>query len=169
MFRPIEGEEWIEEFRESDFWIRTKQDHPENLYARLCKSYLGWWLYFRVHSLWPKAALLIDPLSCGGMWSHINSFLYNFLVVGVWWRVKHEVWKRFHRKEWERQVAFMRAASQAMEEGCSDPMPAPPGFEGMNFIGWILGARYFRRVAEIMQEKDASSGAEKGGRNENLT
>jgi|SRR5580765_495159 len=153
--RPIKGEEWIEKFRRHEFWIGAKRSYPQKVYARITKSYIGWWCYFRVHAIWHRAALLIDPLSCGGLWSHVNTFLFNAVVVDVWWTLKRKIWKLRHPEEWKRQRLFMRAAIQAHSEGCADEMPTPAGFEG-KFSGAILGRRYFERVAQIIKEEESN-------------
>jgi hypothetical protein len=157
ILRPIKGEEWIEKFRATEFWIAKKRSYPQKLYARMCKSYLGWWCYFRLHSIWHRATLLIDPLSSGGFYSHLRTFLWNLTFVDIVWPLKRAIWKRFHRKEWEQRRRFMRAALQAMSEGYDDPMPPPPGFEGMNFQGSILGERYFKRMAEILKHENEAT------------
>lgn len=113
MMKPIKGEEWIEEMREREFWIGEKHSYPEPFYARLAQSYLGWWCYFRLHRLWPRLALLIDPLNCGGLWSHVQGFLFNAIVVDIWWRLKHRVWRLFHRREWEAQCRLMELVAEA--------------------------------------------------------
>ncbi len=153
IFNPIKGEEWIEEFRTTDFWIVRKRSYQQKFYARLCNSYLGWWFYFRSYSVWSRLGLLIDPLSCGGLWSHIRSFLFNAVVVDMWWRTKHKVWKIFHRREHQQQIQFMDACIQATQEGFTDPMPNSPGFEKKNFHGASMGKRYFKRVIDILRER----------------
>lgn len=156
--KKIKGEEWIEKYREREFWIGEKRPYPQSFYSRLTKSYIGWWLNLRLryppfrHFFFNRLNILIDPLSCGGLYSHISSFLFNFVVADIWWAGKHKVWKLFHPKQWEQQRAFMRACMQATEEGCADKMDAPPPFSNINFHGAILGKRYFERVAEILRE-----------------
>ena len=152
ILKPIKGEEWIEKMREKEFW---RSEYPwEPRYARFVRSYVGWQIYYRVRSIWPRAALLFDPLSCGGFYSHLRSFLYNWIMVDIVWNLKYRVWKLFHKKQWEQQMRMMRAYMQATEEGCADPMGAPESLPDDRFHGIILGERYFKRVAEIMQEGD---------------
>ena len=155
LLKPIKDELWIEKFRRKDFWIRRRRSYSEKLYARIVGSYVGWWTYFRVHSIWHRAALLIDPLSCGGLYSHLRSFLFNWLVVDIWWGIKHKTWKVFHRKEWEKQCALMDACMRASEEGFADPMPSPDWLPEGSFHGSILVERYFKRVLEILKEGES--------------
>ena len=159
--KPIEGEEWIEKMRRREFWIGMRRRYPQKFYSRLTKGYVGWWLYFRLRAIWSRAALLIDPLSCGGFYSHLRCFLYNWIMVDVIWNVKHRIWKLFHEKEWEQQCAFWRACDQATEEGCADPMPATDWMPADRFHGLVLGKRYFERVAEILA---AGKGAQQAKR-----
>lgn len=151
--KPIEGEEWIEEMRAHEFWIAERRSYPQKLYARLTKSYVGWWLYFRIHAIWARAALLIDPLSTGGLRSHLRTFLYNWIVVDIIWSTKHRIWKLFHRKEWEKKRTFFAALAKASSEGCADPMEPADWLPAEQFHGVVLGKRYFDRVAEIMKEE----------------
>jgi hypothetical protein len=152
---PIAGEEWIEKFREKEFWIGERKSYPQKFYSRLAKSYLGWWLYFRIHNVWGRGALLIDPLSCGGFCSHLRCFLYNLIIVDIYWSTKHRIWKIFHRRDWEKQRAFFAACSRAHDEGCADPMPPPAWLPKERFHGVVLGERYLKRVAEIMKEHES--------------
>lgn len=158
LLKPIKGEEWIEKFRRKEFWIGIRRKYPQKLYARLTKSYIGWWLYLRLH--YPpfryfflnRLCLLIDPLSCGGLYSHIRCFCFNFFVCDIWWRGKRKIWELFHPKEHNRRQLFWRACMQATDEGYADKMNTVPPFDDENFHGYILGKRYFNRVAEIMEE-----------------
>lgn len=152
MFEPIAGEEWIERFRDKEFWIGERRSYPQKLYSRITKSYVGWWLYFRLHAVWSRAALLVDPISSGGFYSHLRTFFYNWIMVDLVWRTKHRIWKMFHRKEWEKQCAFWAACSRATSEGYADPMPAPDWLPAERFHGVMLGERYFKRVGELLKD-----------------
>lgn len=162
--KPIRGEEWIEKLRESEFWIGEKRSYPQKFYCRLCHSYIGWWLHLRLtlSRKWPltRLSLLFDPLSSGGLGGHLRSFLFNAVVVDIWWRSRHWVWKLFHRRAWEQQRRFLRAAMQASEEGYADEMPCPiPGMEG-RWHGRVLGKRYFKRVVEIYENTSGDDGTD---------
>lgn len=150
ILKPVKGEGWIEKFRGREFWIGMKRQYPQNFYSRLTQSYVGWWLYYRVGAICSRASLLIDPLSTGGFYSHLRCFLYNWLIVGIYWSIKHRIWKLFHRREWERQCAFMRVLIRALDEGYADPLPCPDWLSADRFHGMALGKRYFNRVAELM-------------------
>jgi hypothetical protein len=169
LLKPIKDEEWIEKFRDTEFWIGAKRSYPQKFYSRLTHSYVGWWIHLRLHFppfrhfFLNRLSLLVDPLSSGGLYSHVRSFLFNFVIADIWWSSKHRVWKLFHREEHEARLRFMRAAMQATQEGCADEMPPPPGFCAANFHGAILGERYFKRVAEILDE---SNGPQKPGSGE---
>ena len=153
--KPPAGEEWIERFRRREFWIGMRRRYPQKFYARLVRSYVGWWLYFRISRIWHCAGLLIDPLSSGGFYSHLTCFLRNWLICGVYWRIKHKIWKLFHKKEWQRQLDWTAAMWQATDEGFTDKLEPPDWLPAERFHGVVLGERYFRRVAEIMKEKDS--------------
>lgn len=163
MLKPIKGEEWIEKFRKTEFWIGKERSYHQEFYSRLTKSYIGWWLHLRLyyppftHFFFNRLSLLIDPLSSGGLYSHVRSFLFNFLIVDIWWSTKHKVWRLFNRKEWQQQRAFVRACMQAIHEGCADKMDAPPLLSNTNFHGYVLGKRCFERVAEILRQDDESA------------
>jgi hypothetical protein len=103
LLKPVAGEEWIEKKRRREFWIGMRRRYPQNFYSRLTKSYVGWWLYFRIYGIWGRAALLIEPISSGGFCSHLHSFLYNWIMVDLVWRTQHCIWKLFHRREWEKR------------------------------------------------------------------
>ena len=160
LLKPIKGEEWIEKFRSKEFWIGEKRSYPQKFYSRLCHSYISWWLHLRLHYppfgrlfFFCRLPLLIEPLNSGGLYSHVRSFLFNFVVADCWWSLKHKVWKYFHKREWQQQLDFYAACDQAMQEGRADEMSPPPELSGIQFRGSILGERYFKRVAQILKEK----------------
>ena len=67
-----------------------------------------------------------------------------------WW------WEKRHPKEHAQQIRFFEAMWQVSQEDLLDPLPLPIDhpFAKIPMIGGIMGKRYFKRLEEILEEKE---------------
>jgi len=148
---------WIDAKCATTLFLEPPRYPGQKLYCRFCRSKLGYFLHLLGYVIGWHTSMICDPLSCGGLYSHISNWLYNLWYVDIYWPIVDKI-DRWRRPEYHRQRdRFMRACRQASEEGCADELPAPAGFSKSNFVGSILGKRYFERVAELLKDDSSDS------------
>ena len=148
-------------------WILDPQAYKgEHLYRRFCGSRVGYFLHLVGYQCGWHLSMIVDPLHCGGFFSHLQSWLWNLWHVDIFWPIKHRI-DRWRRPDfYKQQDRFFRACFRASDEGCGDKMETPPMLAGMGdrFHGVILGERYFKRVREILEQQDRDAAPEAGAR-----